>query len=246
MSHAFDRDFIKKHHKTGNTEGGKCLTRHISRYRKSSCSHRYQARERALNDDSSWYNTYQADAKKVYKNPPAAGTWHVAHGTNFQKSSWRPYRHNGHHLIPNGVMRDAINAAAEEAKEKGPALRILIRGGLLDAGYNLNHKINMIILPLGVRVAWVIKLPAHLEDHAQSHEAYSAKVETKVNEIIRKYKSTLASAAEAHPEAPNKLAKDALETASGQFRKAIRAWGEARHQLYLDRIPMAHFAKFLE
>jgi hypothetical protein len=243
-NHAFDKNFIKKHEKVGSsTEGGKCLTRHVSRVKENSCSHRWQAWHRAKSDDARWYKTYP-DAHKVFNPPPPAGTWDPLHGNNFRKSARKPYRHNAHHILPNGVLRDCINEAAAQAGDKGAALRILIRGGLLDAGYNLNHKLNMIILPGDQRVAWVLKLPAHVEKGKRAHEEYSAEVSKRVEQVMQDFAQVMAKSVQAHDAPPNKLDKKKLERISDSFRKAIRAWGKARHLLLLDRIPPAHYSNY--
>ena len=243
-NHAFDKNFIKKHEQAaGSTEGGKCLNRHVSRVKENSCSHRWQAWKRAVASETVWYNAY-GDAHKVFNPPPPAGSWDLTQGTNFRKSSRKPYRHNGHHIVPNGILRDCINDAVAQAGDKGPALRILIRGGLLDAGYNLNHMINMIILPSDQRVAWVLKLPAHVEKGKRAHEEYSAAVQTGVDKVVREFAKAMAQDIEDHKAVAKKLAKQKLENESKRFRRAIRAWGVRRHLLLLDRIPVAHFAKF--
>jgi HNH/ENDO VII superfamily nuclease len=235
-SHASDKRFIKKHVKTGAVDGGHCLARHISGYTVSSCSHRWQARQRAANDDATWYNITQRPG------------WAVS-GTRFTTSSRWPYHHNAHHIIPNGVLRDCINdmvaQVSQKEPDKGPALRILVRGGLLDAGYNLNHKDNMIILPLREEEAVPLNLPRHLEDHAQAHEAYSASVMAVIEEVILDYVQVMAGEMEDHDMPQNTLAKERLEDASGDFRAAIRAWGVEHAGAVLDQMPAAFSAQFI-
>jgi hypothetical protein len=250
--HNLDRKFIKKHQRTGSTEGGACLNRHIWQVTRSSCSYRFQARERAANDDSGWYNfpAYknlvgtQLGARFFKKKMPTAGSWDVK-GKNFKKAN-RPYYHQSHHILPNGVLNDCIEDVVKRAKDKGPALRILIRGGLLEAKYNLNHKTNMIILPMTKVVSHVIKLPIHVAGGMKSHAAYSATCEVQVNKVMRDFARLLKKATEDHPENPGELSRAKLEQISNNLRRAIRAWGTIRRKeaSYLDAMTVPHIGRF--
>lgn len=229
--HAFDKKILDLHKKESGTEGGACLNRHISGVSKSSCSHRWQARERAAEaPDQAWYNG---------KRPG----WDVV-GQNFMKSSRRPYWHQAHHIIPNRVLNGCILDAATQSKSF--TLYRLIRIGLLDAKYNLNHKTNMILLPMSERTAAFLKLPKHLEAGARSHEDYSNQVKEKVDEVIRSYKRVAEDAKEDHKAPPADLAKSGLERISRLMRKAIRAWGESQDGGLLDQMTSAHIANHFE
>jgi len=233
-SHAFDTKFIKKHKPASGTEGGRCLNSHTSAYSKTACSYRYQAREQALSE-SSLYN--------LASRP----SWHVK-GSNFTKDAEKPYPHNAHHIIPDAVLRDTINAAIDEVAQsdpdKAPRLRILIRGGLLEAEYNLNHKINMIILPLEAPHAALLKLPRHVVT-SKNHNQYSKRVESVIEEIFQDFAQAMANGSEDHEEPPNKVSKDKLEKASEKLRKAIQDWGKAQAQASLDNMDPAVFAKLV-
>jgi hypothetical protein len=248
-NHAFDRDDVQKHKKTSGTEDGQCLNRHIPTYRKSSCSHRFQAVERAANDDSSWYEGYtpviqrEGETLELYlKNfgvkTPKPGAWDVK-GRNFKKAK-HPYRNQAHHILPNGVLNGCLDEQTEDVDVK-----VLVRGGLLEAKYNLNHKINMIILPMVEPVAWTVNLPVHTEDAADRHAAYSKKVKTRVKKVVKEYFDLLDEPPEDHPEPPNQLAKKKLENISEKMRKAIRGWGGRRSKKFLHQMSGAHIRRFL-
>lgn len=247
--HAFDSKFLKAHVKTGGTEGGACLNRHISGVTRSSCSHRWQAWNRAKDADSSWYNLSETRVKNLRAKPgwgriSRGNNWGLSHGTNFQKKCRNPYHHNAHHILPNAVLNGCIDKAS---KAGGPRLKILVRAGILKAKYNLNHKHNMIILPLDQRVGWALKLPIHLEKGARAHEEYSAAVRVRVNKVIQKYAKALKSAADPkkHDASPADFSRSALEDISKGMRSAIRAWGMLRKGAPVDEIEKALIGQYL-
>jgi hypothetical protein len=243
--HDSKRKLEKGHHVVPNdTEGGKCFTRHVSALEENSCSHRWQAWKRAYEDRAAIYNAYRSsDVRKVFKtkNPPVHPAWNVP--SPFPKSSREPYGHNAHHIIPNGVLLKCLNKAANATPNAGRA-RMLMKGGLQLAEYNLNHKINMIILPTRHRTGWVLKLPVHTEKDHFHHEAYSAAVEVDVDEVMRDYVKAIKNEIKDHEALPKKLAKKKLEDTSDSFREAIVDWGKTRHDLYLDRIPPTHYDNY--
>lgn len=206
--HLLDTRLLNKHKKTGGTEGGACLTRHISGVSTSSCSHRWQARERAANEDGSYYNGVRPD-------------WNVV-GGNFKKSE-QPYLHQSHHIVPNAILNDGI----AEASKSDISVHNLIRASLLMAEYNLNHKSNMIILPMKPRESNVLRLPRHLRPHERAHPAYSAMVRLRVQPILNDYAKLIndSRGKDGHPAAPGKLSKAKLLRVSAQMRAVIFTWG---------------------
>ena len=184
--HAADNeDFPDKHVKVdGSTEGGACLTGHESGRKSAppgyvtevSCNYRWQGFKRAL-DDKSIYNNKAPVGKRVtqtawgraggrgWNQPAAKSAWNVtATGVNFRTSCNKPYWHEAHHIVPNGELRDSINAVGK-GKQSG-IYRAVIRLGLLEEKYNLNHKPNMIILPMDGNVAKHVGLPRHRQNAA--------------------------------------------------------------------------------
>lgn len=107
---------------------------------------------------------------------PLENSWDVA-GDNFFTKCTIPYWHEAHHAIPNSVLRKAIDSVVKEFDAPDEATRI-IRGGLLDEGYNLNHHENMITLPMDRRVSDAIDLPTHRQTAMhRNHPRYNRYVE---------------------------------------------------------------------
>lgn len=138
---------------------------------------------------------------------PTQGDWHldgpsrqdakdaagrpIPTGQNFSKHTW-PYWHNSHHLIPKGLFNQTI------AEIEDVDCQSLLRLALLRAEYNINHHINVIILPQDMEVARVLGLPRHLilEDDSWmietspkfDHMGYNWNVQKRLNPIINRYK----------------------------------------------------------
>jgi len=158
--------------------------------------------------------------------------WDVGKNGNFEDYR-KPYWNNAHHLIPNRALATAITDAADKAKE--PRLVNLIRRGLLVAKYNLNDKINMVILPMEKIVAAALALPRHLKrdevgpdekSEFRSHEDYSRKVDNRLQPIIKKYKETLAKALDPeHEGPPDEISKEQLEELSKEIFSSIKKAG---------------------
>ena len=257
--HEIDRDILGLHQRPGGTKGRGCLNRHITGVTKSLCSHRYQARERAANEDKSWYNwkAYESlatpgvyDTTKVKhwntifmaspdgqisfaKPRPTAHSWDVV-GENFMSQA--------HHIIPNRVLNGCIVDTAKLAKSY--SLYKLVRGGMLKAEYNLNDKINMILLPMEKEVSIALKLPKHLATRARAHKFYSIKVKSKVEKIIGKYAKACADNSEDHKESPVNFSKSALESISAKMRNALRAFGELEAGRCLNKMSWNFLKKY--
>lgn len=145
----------------------------------------------------------------------------------------KPYWHNAHHIIANGALSAAIADAAEEAKDA--RLINLIKAGLLKASYNLNDKINMIILPMEKIVATALALPRHLKrdevgpddkGEFRSHDDYSKKVKIKLKSIMRSYKQILAKALEPdHDGPPDAISKQQIVNLSEEIYNSIISAG---------------------
>jgi hypothetical protein len=254
MSHHQDANFLKKHIKVGNdTEGGACLNRHEKRA-ENSCSHIWQAQKKAETEDRPVYmfpkykdlcgKTFQTGARlnaaKTAIFPrgmaltdagPKPYEWDPSMGQNFK--DWRkPYWHNAHHIVPNAVLNSSISDAAADTGDSRIAL--LVRSGLLGAKYNLNHKKNMIILPMGQEVAAGLKLPRHLvgdkpsgtkKKEFRSHKDYSAEVKNRVRSVITDYIGLFDADPKQHVKPPNELAKEKLEKCSTDIHSSIISFG---------------------
>jgi hypothetical protein len=198
-------EFKGKHIPTESTEDGACLTGHNARRNKggrlaaSSCNYRWQAFRQALEHDKTNYNSPKYASLLGSPTPVTTRVrrgvtqvtnlqdkaWDVSETSdNFQTSCNTPYWHEAHHIVPHGELRDAMVAVGEGPK--AAEFRKLIRGGLLDEKYNLNHKTNMIILPLDDKIATVLSLPRHRHTSRHiSHKAYSTYVRNKLNEVFK-------------------------------------------------------------
>lgn len=202
--------------------GGACLNRHeggapCETARRNSCWHRWQAYEK-MADETAYYDwpryrklvqhRYQSFRVAAIGMPPYAarslprpvqGEW------NYNASCWRrvrgverqvknfferasvPYNHQAHHLVANGELADSI------VKIFSPIDSVVAVGrGLYKAEYNLNHKDNMINLPMDRVVSKAIGLPLHQSCWlAQSHPQWSAYVSAKLEPILAPLKKQL-------------------------------------------------------
>jgi hypothetical protein len=161
---------------------------------------------------------------------------------NFLRWSKAPYWHNAHHIIPDGVLNGCISEVAKSAESN--RLYILIRSGLLDAKYNLNHKDNVVILPMGKEVAKALGLPRHISGieaepgvtrQDRSHTVYSANVEKEVKKVISKYAEQIDEGV--HDEEADQLSKIELEVISENLYIRLREWGKKSSGESLDSIP---------
>ena len=164
-----------------------------------------------------------------FKKKPRPGQWDLGIKRNFQHFL-KPWWHNAHHIIPNSTLRKAISKASESDSR----LYNLIRGGLLMGSYNLNDKVNMVILPMGEEVANSIGLPRHLKGHEAgpneskkyfNHPDYNARVKIRLSPVIDSYKSIAQQALEDHPGVPKKIAADQLDQISKVIFVSLRKAG---------------------
>jgi len=107
---------------------------------------------------------------------------------NFTRDTW-PYWNNAHHLIPKGTLKQVMQKQESEVSE-------LMQQGLLQAHYNINHKINMLFLPQDKEVGKILDMPRHIQlkegdsDVAQSctnHSVYNEMVIKELKKIIKGY-----------------------------------------------------------
>jgi hypothetical protein len=190
------------------------------------------------------YRRNHSDDNRWWNERPKQGDWDVTHPAgsgykegNFRTSSYLPYWHQSHHIVPNGVLNGTISKASDNVG--GPAgyyLEQAIRTGLLEAKYNLNHKDNMVILPLDGEVSKAIQLPRHLAMRKRNHPAYSDLVEKNVQKIILDYARVIKQG-EGHKAPPNELSKARLINLSKRFRSVIRNLGKS-HKVMAKTLDM--------
>lgn len=192
--------------------------------------------------------------------PPRPGDWDVGGPTlpitrksiagetvvippsmNFTQDTW-PYWNNAHHIIPKGQLNHTIGLETL-------AVGQLMKKALMTAKYNVNHKINMFMLPQDREVAKVLGLARHIqlkEDDADgisgmctNHPIYNRLVDDKLTQIINGYRTTVKSAidsAEKTHDVPNpSLDKAKLEALSKELMDLIVSWGKKRDGSSLDK-----------
>jgi A nuclease family of the HNH/ENDO VII superfamily with conserved AHH len=129
---------------------------------------------------------------------PTKGTWDVSEtNKNFKRSTVKPYYHNAHHIVTNSELNDALNTVGSDVQSKRPSVDgvRLVRDSLLRAGYNLNYKINMIILPMDREVAKVLGLPKHLaETTSRDHPKYSEMIKKLLRSVMNDLRKELEDA----------------------------------------------------
>ncbi|WP_163870895.1 AHH domain-containing protein [Myxococcus eversor] len=159
----------------------------------------------------------------------------IGPGMNFTTSFW-PYWNNAHHMIPKGTLNTAIANA-----DTDPRIVNLIRAGLLKAPYNVNHYVNMILLPMDTEVGKILNLPRHLslDDGSTAfdqkpkfdHIPYNHKVATRLKAIMSDYKERAAEIKGENQDCDIKkmtpLSKRKLHTLSNDCYKAITDFGSS-------------------
>jgi len=175
------------------------------------------------------------------KGPPAnskykVGRKRVPANKNFTDWRW-PYWHNAHHMISKSLFNNLIS-------ESGVAH--IMRPALLKAKYNINHKINMIILPQDREVAKILNLPRHLvlkevgrQPEYADHPMYTRKVRIKLEKIVNSYAKAVREANKGKPHGKVRpdLDKKKLEELSKSCYSTILNFGKLNGGAPLDDIP---------
>ncbi|MBZ4415086.1 AHH domain-containing protein [Myxococcus sp. RHSTA-1-4] len=226
------------------SEGGKgCLNRHQGYKESAPCSHQWQGYQKALSDPDVYnWPAYESLSVKVRKRsffmetfwfisrttrPPEKGEWDLSYEfknrkkktmKNFRTNASTPYWHEAHHIVPNSVLRGAILSVGRGHRLEGPII-LMVRGGLMGEGYNLNGTLNMIILPMDKRVSLALGLPRHRKTRrTRSHKGYSKHVRKRLDDIF-------------HP------LKDKVDECKGRlprYRKCRRQIEEVSEDLYSE------------
>lgn len=206
--------YERLHRQTNDYDGGACLTHCEGQYvAGNSCSFRWQAVYRAQHEDLDIYKDdfrlgrarlsrgharelmAQGAAVPASRQGPAGDSDATdVIGLPF-KTAFSPWPNNAHHLLPVGVILNAIEATTTSK----PRLAVRIIQDLLSNKYNINHHINMMILPQQAKVSHRLGLPTHPSLKANPsvgpavafHKDYSAKVQDKVALILKPYDNWL-------------------------------------------------------
>ena len=187
--HLDDLDIGKYHFSQG---GKSCLNRHVSKYSVGDpCSHRWHARVMGLTltkkeSGSEGQNLYKWPSD-VPKQPPAGTSWDLD-GSNFTDSASVPYSFEAHHVVPTNELLNAINSVGKNSPMKSEIVT-LVRKGLMEEEYNLNDKVNMLILPMERDEAFALALLKHKATVDQpSHYRYSNYVRKKLDKMFKPLK----------------------------------------------------------
>jgi hypothetical protein len=154
-------------------------------------------------------------------------------GLNFQACTY-PYWFNAHHVIPKGTLLEILE---EVATAKGFGANV-IRLALLKIKYNVNHYLNVFILPQDTKVARLFKLPRHLileegskhttyDEEYFNHTEYNDMVADQLRDIFRDFVYNVGQNACAEPEDEDRqFLKDCLEMLSEKCIKKIIEFGK--------------------
>jgi hypothetical protein len=209
LQHQADVDAGFNH--VSDKDNGACLTKHFGRYKEGEgCSFRWQSRRKMeshktlydypaykkLCDPNLTITTAQFDTAPGSKfprwpswysatlTPPKPGDWNVNTGSNFRRKCYVPYWHEAHHIVPGSVLTNSLVDYANTTVDPDAMLRVL-RRGLLDETYNLNHLVNMITLPLDPPVGAALELPLHRKTaQLLDHATYSRHVKSQLSSAL--------------------------------------------------------------
>jgi hypothetical protein len=159
----------------------------------------------------------------VRMDKPEPGDWDVDWGRhNFKYDCNTPYYHEAHHIIPDSILQTAMQKAV--CDEGGsPELVLVARNLLLEQSYNVNHKLNMVLLPMNAHVAKVLNLPIHRQPGHPDHKMYRDYVKAL---LMGDFYGVLKDAVDHEPQKPGDL-KSKLESHSRALYKQIVDGGHA-------------------
>lgn len=145
---------------------------------------------------------------KFTKNPTTAKNkkaWWIETDSNFKKN-YLPYGHDSHHILP----MESLHSAFEDDTKKLKLLQM--------AGYNLNHGINIIILPKMSEYGVAMKLPSHPYDH----EDYRKKVKTEIQKFAKKVKKDKKAHAKGDPSKYTEIKNDIENWERTEFKAIVK------------------------
>jgi len=153
------------------------------------------------------------------KDPDSAGGWGFGEEKsrggkkNYQNANV-PFAHNYHHLCPWEGLSMEGSLTTEELKL------------LQKAEYNLNEGFNLIILPMRTRVAEILRM----HTHPNNHRKYNEELKTAIREV----KMALGGDPDLHLDDDTaKVMKDTLEIwEKAEFQKII----DSGHKKYPDHV----------
>ncbi|RKH21516.1 hypothetical protein D7X74_01090 [Corallococcus sp. CA047B] len=174
--------------------------------------------------------------KPVMRKSIHGKTITIPAGMNFSQDTW-PYWNNAHHLIPKGLFNTLISEQPDNVPN-------VMRKSLMMVKYNINHKINMFMLPQDKEVARILGLARHIQlkegdgapEICTDHPIYNRLVEDTLTGIVKDYKAICDGAKpEGHKIPDADLDKTKLEDLSEHLMNQIIEWGQIEPGASLDK-----------
>lgn len=230
--HTPEQRYKVLHQSASKLKNGACLVHCNPIYQEEcSCSYRWQAAYRALNEDAEIYGMKTGEKDELQKVEYSAKyarklekmrvitfstTGQTTEPETFLSKTGKkmlvayakpfrtpkkPWKNAAHHLIPVGVLLDKI----EQLTTGDPGVTMRILQGLLVNHYNINFWVNMMILPQTSVKSFELGLPTHVGGHSN----YSHDVRKQVDEALRAYETAIVMGGECEdpPEGPDIVKK---------------------------------------
>lgn len=167
------------------------------------------------------------DAHKPVNPVEEKGAWNFGTGQNYQ-SELRPFKHEHHHILPEETVFDCL-----ERPEEREILQAHIK-------YNINSRLNMIILPCTWDVAEVLGLPRHAGRHGKE-TAYASRCVTELNKFRAKFNQLQDEKCPDTKEAISAETKRQLERMQQELYWLLVKWGRAEAQAgrkaHINKLP---------
>jgi A nuclease family of the HNH/ENDO VII superfamily with conserved AHH len=231
-AHGYDMLFFEELHKPA------CLTAHYGKFSlTSTCSYRGQAYTHGTTATRADGPVYRWPDKVA--GPPRKSAWDLGVGSNFKERADVPFPHEAHHIVAYAELANAI-AEIGTGTDHEVITRFLVRIGLAEEGYNLNDKLNMIILPVNAAASRALRLPRHLKTKShRSHPMYSRWIRSELDDIFAPMKKTVQNCKGELPEY-RKSRKKIEAISEDVFPRLLTAQPSGFD--HLDSIPNEHLA----
>lgn len=154
------------------------------------------------------------DSYKPVNPVDQKGAWDFGKGENYQ-NELRPFKHEHHHILPEETVFDYL-----DKPEERDVLQAEVK-------YNINSRLNMIILPCTWDVAEVLGLPRHSGRHGD-HTAYAQRCSTELNGYKRKLAQVKDTGCKETKKQLSSDIKNSLERWQQQQYWLLVKWGRAQ------------------
>ncbi|MBJ6763674.1 AHH domain-containing protein [Myxococcaceae bacterium JPH2] len=153
--------------------------------------------------------------------------WKFDKGQNYE-NELRPFKHEHHHILPEETVFEVL-----EKPEEREILQTQVK-------YNINSRLNMIILPCTWDVAHVLGLPRHAGRHGKE-TAYAVRCVTELNKFRAKFNQIKD---EDCPDTKGRISGDTkrqLERMQQELYWLLVKWGRAEAQAsrkaHINKLP---------